>query len=75
MTQKMTVIYKAPEGDSKVLEAYGHTFFDGKPEDIEVSDEVAEKIKKNPVFAPGGPVKAEHGKKEPDDDEHGKKHR
>jgi hypothetical protein len=71
--QKLSVIYHAPPGDSKVLEMHGHTFFDGKAEDIEVSDEVAEKIKKNPVFAPGG--KAEHGKKELDDDEHGKKHR
>jgi len=74
MTQKLSVVYKAPPGDSKVLEMHGHTFFDGKAEEIEVSDEVAESIKKTPVFAPGGPPKAEH-KKEPDDDDHGKKHK
>ena len=51
---KLTVVYKAPPGDSKVTEAFGHTFYDGKPEDIECSDEVAEKIKANPVFQPGG---------------------
>jgi hypothetical protein len=72
MTQKLTVIYNAPPGDSKVLEMHGHTFFDGKAEEVEVSDEVAEKIKKNPVFAPGGHKK----EKEPDhDDDHGKKHK
>jgi hypothetical protein len=54
MTQKLTVIYKAPPGDSKVTEAFGHTFYDGKPEDIEVDDETAERIKRNPVFQPGG---------------------
>ena len=54
MTQKLTVVYKAPPGDSKVTEAFGHTFYDGKPEDIEVSDDVAAKIKANPVFQPGG---------------------
>lgn len=77
MTQKLSVIYHAPPGDSKVLEMHGHTFFDGKAEDIEVSDEVAEKIKKNPVFAPGGPPKADHAKKDDHDhdDDHGKKHK
>ena len=56
MTQKLTVIYKAPPGDSKVTEAFGHTFYDGKPEDIEVDDATAAKIKANPVFQPGGKV-------------------
>jgi hypothetical protein len=54
MTQKLSVIYKAPPGDSKVTEAYGHTFFDGQSIDVEVDDRVAEKIKNNPVFMPGG---------------------
>lgn len=60
MTQKLTVVYKAPPGDSKVVEIFGHTFYDGKPEDIEVEDSIAEKIKSNPVFRPGG------GQPEPD---------
>ena len=54
MTQKLSVVYKAPPGDSKVTEAFGHTFYDGKPEDIEVDDATAAKIKANPVFQPGG---------------------
>ena len=57
MTQKLSVIYRAPPGDSKVTEAFGHTFYDGKAEEIEVDDATAEKIKRNPVFAPGGPPK------------------
>jgi hypothetical protein len=58
MTQKLSVIYKAPPGDSKVTEAFGHTFFDGKAEEIEVDDRIAEKIKANPVFHPGGKEEA-----------------
>jgi hypothetical protein len=54
MTQKLTVVYKAPPGDSKVTEAFGYTFHDGKPEEIEVDDETAERIKSNPMFGPGG---------------------
>lgn len=59
MTQKMTVIYKAPPGEAKVTEVFGYTFHDGKPEDIEVDDETAERIKTNPMFQPGGPPKAD----------------
>jgi hypothetical protein len=69
MTQKLSVVYKAPPGDSKVCEAWGYTFFDGKPEDIEVSDEIAEKIKSNRNFAPGGTAKEEA------DTDHGRKHK
>jgi hypothetical protein len=65
---KMTVIYKAPPGDAKVTEAYGHTFHDGKPEEIEVSDEVAAKIKANPIFQPGGPP--QKAEKHDDDKKH-----
>lgn len=69
MTQKLTVIYKAPPGEAKVTEAFGHTFHDGKPEDIEVDDETAERIKTNPMFQPGGKVEPH----DPDDDH--KKHK
>jgi hypothetical protein len=51
MTQKVTVTYKAPPGDSKVIEAYGHTFFDGKPEDIEVEDHVLGQDQRAPVLS------------------------
>jgi hypothetical protein len=65
MTQKvkMTVMYKAPPGETKVTEAFGHTFHDGKPEDIEVDEETAERIKTNPMFHPGGAEPDEGGKK------------
>ncbi|MET3995040.1 hypothetical protein ABID65_006706 [Bradyrhizobium sp. S3.9.2] len=58
MTQKVSVTYKAPPGDAKVTEAYGHTFFDGKPEDIEVDDDTLAKIKGHPCFRTGGPEDA-----------------
>jgi hypothetical protein len=60
MTQKLSVVYKAPPGDSKVTEAYGHTFFDGQSIDVEVDDRTAEKIKHNPVFGPAGKSAADH---------------
>jgi hypothetical protein len=68
VTQKLSVIYKAPPGDSKVLEIFGFTFYDGQSQDVEVDDETAERIKNNPVFRPGG-------KAEPDKPDKHEKHR
>lgn len=68
---KVKVTYRAPQGDSKVNEAFGHTFYDGKPEEIEVSDEVLRKISGNPIFEVGdgphsksGPKKGDYEKDE-----------
>ena len=47
---KISVTYKAPKGDSKVCDNFGHTFYDGKPEEIEVSEAVAAKFKGNSNF-------------------------
>lgn len=47
---KVSVTYKAPPGESKMTEMYGHTFYDGKPEEVELTEEQAEKIKNNPMF-------------------------
>jgi hypothetical protein len=52
----VTVTYHAPKGDSKVVEMGGHTFFDGKPTEIEESADNAHligKLKANPHFQPG----------------------
>jgi len=46
----ITVTYTAPKGESKVTEIFGHTFFDGKPETIEVDDRVLGKLKNHPQF-------------------------
>lgn len=51
MTNKsMTVTYHAPPGDSKVVEAWGHTFYDGKSETVEVPEDVADKMRGNAHF-------------------------
>jgi hypothetical protein len=53
----VSVTYKAPEGENKVLEAFGHTFFDGKPTDIEdtpANKAILDKIEKNPLFEASG---------------------
>jgi hypothetical protein len=47
------VTYHAPKGDSKVVEIWGHTFYDGKAEEIEVSDDIAKTIKGNRHFTLG----------------------
>jgi hypothetical protein len=45
-----TVTYHAPEGDSKVVEAFGLTFYDGKPEQVEVEGGLLRKIMGNAHF-------------------------
>jgi hypothetical protein len=63
---KISVVYKAPEGDAKVTNIFGHTLYDGKAEEIEVSEEQAEKIKNNPIFRPGGKAQPDHPAKDRD---------
>ena len=48
--KKVTVTYHAPPGDSRVVEVFGHTFFDGKAEEIEASDLLIEKMRGNRHF-------------------------
>ena len=37
--KKVSVTYKAAKGDSKVVEAWGCTFYDGNAETVTVSDD------------------------------------
>lgn len=60
----LSVTYKAPPGDSKVTEVFGHTFFDGKPETITVDDRVLGKLKNHPLFDCGPSSAAEPHKGE-----------
>lgn len=45
-----TVTYHAPQGDSKVVEAFGLTFYDGKPETVEVEGGLLAKMMGNKFF-------------------------
>jgi len=56
MTKSVSVTYRAPKGDAKVTEAFGHTFYDGKTETIEVDDHVLKKLQGNQVFEVGDPT-------------------
>lgn len=47
--KKLTVTYHA-KGNNRVVEVAGHPLFDGKSEEIEVSDVVAEMLSNNPFF-------------------------
>jgi hypothetical protein len=76
--KKVSVTYHAPKGDSKVCEAFGNTFYDGKAEDVTVEDYVYDKIAANRHFECGKPTdvsaadieKAEAAKAEKADKEH-----
>lgn len=50
--RKAKVTYKAPEGDWKVVEMGGLTFFDGKPVEIDnvVNSHLFDKLQNNPHF-------------------------
>jgi hypothetical protein len=61
MTHKVSVTYRAPPGDSKVTEAFGHTFFDGKAEDIEVDDDTLARLQGNSVFECGKATEVKEG--------------
>lgn len=51
--KKLTVTYHAPKGDSKVVEIFGHTFYDGKSEEVTVSDDVHKTMSANRFFECG----------------------
>jgi hypothetical protein len=61
---KVTVTYRAPPGESKVTEIFGHTFFDGKAETIEVDDRVLTKLQSHAMFD-CGPIADQPGEDKP----------
>jgi hypothetical protein len=76
---KATVTYHAPKGDAKVCEMFGHTFYDGQAQEVEVDDRELGKLKGNSLFTMAGDPKPEppkeppHAKEPPPD--HDKKHK
>jgi len=70
---KVSVTYRAPKGDDKVVEMGGHTFFDGEVEKVDSESEafLLGKLRGNRHFevsekdAPKEPVKANAPKPEP----------
>jgi hypothetical protein len=63
--KKVSVTYVAPAGDAKVTEMFGHTLYDGKAEDIEVTERELEKLKGNPCFKVGKEADADDAKVDP----------
>jgi hypothetical protein len=63
--KSVSVTYKAPPGDSKVVEAFGHTFYDGKAETVTVDEDVLEKLQGNKHFKCGEPKDAPDEKPDP----------
>jgi hypothetical protein len=55
MPKKLSVTYHAPHGDSKVVEMMGFTFYDGKAEEITISEPLYKTISQNKYFECGKP--------------------
>jgi hypothetical protein len=47
---KVNITYHAPEGDNKVVEMMGATFYDGQPVDVVLTMEDEARIENNPHF-------------------------
>lgn len=54
LSKTFTVTYTAPKDDSKVTEMYGITFYDGKPEQVELTADQFSTLNNNPVFTVDG---------------------
>ena len=65
MLKSVSVTYKAPPGSSKVVEAFGHTFFDGKAETVTVEEDTLKTMQGNSHFTCG---EAKDAKPEPKDE-------
>ena len=63
--KKVSVTYKAPPGDAKVTEMFGHTLYDGKAETIDVTERELDKLKGNPCFEVGKETDADDAKPDP----------
>ena len=48
--RKLSVTYHAPEGDSRVVDNMGATFYDGQSTEVIVSPEDEERLKGNSIF-------------------------
>jgi len=53
--KKVSVTYHAGKGETKVVEAWGLTLYDGKPETVTVSDEHYAEMAVNRFFELGKP--------------------
>ena len=53
--KKVSVTYHAGKGETKVVEAWGCTFYDGKAEEVTVSDEYYNEMVGNRFFELGKP--------------------
>ena len=53
MPKKLSVTYHAPQGDSKVVEMMGFIFYDGKAEEITVSEALYKTLSSNKHFECG----------------------
>jgi len=51
--KKVSVTYKAPPADAKVVEMFGYTFHDGKAEEVEITETELTKLQGNPHFQCG----------------------
>lgn len=65
--KKASVTYVAPQGDSKVVEMHGYTFFDGKTTDVVLDDDTMSRLEQNAHFKVSGVADHKHDDKPHDD--------
>jgi hypothetical protein len=71
--KKLSVTYHAPKGDSKMVEIFGHTFYDGKAEEVEVEEPILKRLQRNRFFECSKPTDVDSAKPHPDE-KHEAKH-
>jgi hypothetical protein len=66
MLKTVSVTYKAPPGDSKVAEIFGHTLYDGKAETVTVDEDQLQRLQGNRHFKCGEAKDAAEAKPDPE---------
>jgi hypothetical protein len=66
--KKLSVTYHAPKNDSKVVEIWGHTFYDSKAEEVTVDDDTYKTMAQNRFFECGkaSDVTSQEAEKKPE---------
>ena len=71
MPKKLTITYHAPRDDSRIVEIWGHTFFDNKPEHVTISDEAYLEASNHKFFECGKPTDVAEQEAEPEKETRG----
>ena len=71
MPKKLTITYHAPKDDSRIVEIWGHTFFDNKPEHVVISDHAYTEASNHKFFECSKPTDVAEQEAEPEKETRG----